>query len=39
LKLETIGYKAEVHFAIVKRAEMEEISLEADKDFPMECQG
>jgi hypothetical protein len=39
LNLETIEYAAEAHFATVKRAEMDEISVEVDKDFPMECQG
>jgi hypothetical protein len=37
LNLETIEYKEEAHFATVKRAEMNEISVEVDKDFPMEC--
>lgn len=33
LNLETIEYAAEVHFATVQRAEMDEISLEVDRDF------
>jgi hypothetical protein len=39
LNLETIEYKEEAHFATVKRAEMNAISVEVDKDFPMDCQG